>query len=537
MFAVTSEVSGPPPQVHGHVKWVIEGSILKLEGFAFYGGDAVASTSDTTTLTMTICKCEIGLCKKLRLVAGESTGTFTVHSGDSYTVRMSNYDLWSVKLAFELPTAGVGRVNTFTYKIQHGIELAGHPRITGHNTKIQQFAPAFLFSINRILPELSIAVGPRSTMLMSNGIVKIGKEELPTQHPNGRAFWPAQSSGYASRPRLNRVMYDKFARRFVVLQLRELALPNPDFIIYTASELLFAVSRCSNPSLAEKDWCKFVFAAYVPTPIPVPPDTLLKTTNAITLSYDTNYYYVGNTFFSIIDHVENDGVTVYAIKKDQIRCSEPLPAEEVLSLPVPSDLYPGNYSYFTLVQMLDARDYVYAIFHIDGEPFTIYHISGDRIRKKILPVALSGLGKGTAVYRNRKIWFTYEVSQSSIIWFEIAAKTLEILQSQNITSLTSKLRTPSIMVSKNESMFLTLSIAEENIWSLGYTFRLAQDVPGTTRDVSVASQGLQVVESPTRDDQFTSSSCMGVCDEETMYSFGGYTERKGNWKSTVIKFD
>ena len=525
----TSEVAGPLLQVEGKVKHTIEGDIITLTGFAFYGGDAVSSGEQNTILDMFISKRQIGLGGKLQLTAETSLGTYIVVGGDMYTVTMSDLDLRAVKLSFTLPSAGLRVVNTFTYSIQHKL-FRPCQIVKGYDTGIEQFGPAFVHGINNVPQNCSIAVGPQSTLVMTNSTIQIRKkcgddvEEIYTQNSGGGAFWPPASNGYGSRPMFNHVVYDRFAGRFVIAQVRQLRLP--DSFVFTASEVLFAVSKSSNPTLANEDWRKFSFAQSVPTDVPIPPDTESTNIDYMVLSYDADSYYVGIVTETILNHEETDKNTVYRIGKER-----PLIAVEVLTLISPSSDNTSPYSRLVFPQMLEEVNHIYVLYHLDNSPLIVYRISVSGIKKRTLPVILAQLGNGTAVCRDGSLWFSYEVSGSGVVWYEVNIKTLRVIQSQYIINSVSTLKVPSIMTDARGDMLLTMASVVNDIWSLVYTFRRGDDVTGTTRDISVIRQGSQRLEVPERLEQLAAWTSI---NGGTFHSHGAYSERTGNWKSTVF---
>jgi hypothetical protein len=67
---------------------------------------------------------------------------------------------------------------------------------------------------------------------MTNSTIIIRKhffdtmDEIYTQQPDGREFLPSVINNYISHPMFNHALYDRFARKFVIVQVRLLALPN-----------------------------------------------------------------------------------------------------------------------------------------------------------------------------------------------------------------------------------------------------------------------------------------------------------------------
>jgi len=558
-FGLTSEVAGPLPEVHGHVEYkIVDDTEIQLSGYAFYGGGIPvppgASETDATIIDMLISKQQIGLNQKCdknvavplyQLTGGISTGTYTTVGNNKHVVTMSDYDLYNVKLSFVFPTLGLGSVNTFTYTISHALRPCNHPVPKAQITNVQQFGPAFTRNINIVDQVFSVATGPASTIYMSNGKIFIEDKvrgekmnemrEIYTQAPVD-AFWYALPSEYGTRPMWNNVLYDAIAERFVIVQIRWIDLA--DVFVYTASEILFAISTTANPTLADKDWCKFSFDRSTPTVIPIPPGQgITQALGPISLSSDVNAYYVGYNYFTAVQGSETDALKIVGIRKSEIVCGTPsLPTREVLNIVFPADDTTAVESTLLFPQMFPTcpLDYIYAIHHLDNRPLVVYRVSLDGVRKRTLPITLNQLGAGSAVYRNNRIWFAYEIATSSIIWYEINAKTLMILQNQIISDSSGiALRTPSLMIDRCLSMFLALGYVENGIWSSAYTFRKREDQVSTTRPISVIRRGSQALTVRGRNTLTPGTSINP--SGKIIHSYGGYSERTGNWKSVVLE--
>jgi len=552
----TSEISGPVAQVEGKVNYKIKEKILTLEGFAFYGGNTPSSGNATTNLNMFINKAEIGLnskhclsdCKDKGekidgneialpiycLNEGVSTGTFTSTgaAGRTFIVTLFDYDLYKILLTFEFPSDLLDTVHTFTYSIQHGLHKCNHecsdredkPIINAYETGIQQFGSAFLRDQNLFNQYYSIAVGPSSTLIMTNSTIKLKQKKCPyetfakifTQNPNKTSFWPPAMNVDAARPFYNSILYDKFAKKFVISQIRWLAPIGSN--VYAGSEIFFAISKTSNPrNFSEKYWCKFVFDRRLPIL------GNFDMTFIIQLASDLNAYYLTYFVSRSINNIDEDFIQVVGIKKDEIHCERPLIPRDILRI--------DDGDLLTLVRMLDKTNYIYAILTTDNQPFVLYRISLNKVQSKIIPITANDLEFGSAVSKDLTIWVTYYTGTNTLVWYEFDVKKFRLVQSQEII-YTSGLRSPTIMVDKHFNMFLGFQIlAPRTIVSIGYTYRKRDDPINTTRSIRVIKNGTENSETA----PFPTSS-IDPCNDSEIYTQAQYSFRTGNWKSLVFTF-